>query len=230
MVTRTIAVVEDERDVRENYRDWLERQGYQVAAYADLTSARAGFATRLPDLVLLDVALGNEPEGGFDLCRELRARSATLPILFLSAHDSDLDRISGLRLGADDYLPKTVSLPFLQARIQALFRRLDVLLQTPAQEDVLRRGPLVLNGDTYQASWNGQALDLTLTEFWILRALAEHPGHVKKREQLLRDAQVVVEDNTITSHVKRLRRKFYSVDPHFDRIETVYGLGYRWRP
>ncbi|WP_255505394.1 response regulator transcription factor [Alkalisalibacterium limincola] len=126
-MTRTVAIVEDEPDLRENYAQALRRYGHAVLAFADRPSARDAFSLRLPDLVIIDIGLGDEPEGGFELCRELRARSATLPILFLTARDSDLDVISGLRLGADDYLGKDISLPQLTARVQALFRRLEAM-------------------------------------------------------------------------------------------------------
>ena len=130
-MSRSIAIVEDEPAIRENYADAFRREGYCVAGYADRESALIGFAGRLPDLVLIDVSLGAEPEGGFELCRELRARSATLPIIFLTARDSDLDAVSGLRLGADDYLTKDISLAHLLARVAALFRRVSALTEPP---------------------------------------------------------------------------------------------------
>jgi two-component system OmpR family response regulator len=136
--------------------------------------------------------------------------------------------VSGLRMGADDYLTKDASLPQLLARISALFRRADLLRESPASEETLERGPLTLDMKRFQATWGGAAVDLTLTEFWLVHSLARFPGHVKDREVLMRDAHIVVDDATITSHVKRMRRKFQMVDPAFAAIDAVYGMGYRW--
>jgi len=172
--------------------------------------------------------LGEDVDGGFTLCRELRVLSATVPILFLSARDSDFDIVSGLRIGADDYLTKDTSLPHLTARIAALFRRSDLVAAPVSSEDVLTRGKLTLDLKRLTAFWEGKRVELTLTEFWMVHALAKFPGHVKDRDGLMRDARIVVDDSTITSHVKRIRRKFATLDPAFDRIETVYGMGYRW--
>src|SRR5438876_5971478 len=227
-MTRRIAIVEDEPAIRENYTDVLRKQGYDVAAYANRLEALAAFRTRLPDLAVIDIGLADDVDGGFALCRELRSLSATLPIIFLSARDSDFDVVSGLRLGADDYLTKDVSLPHLIARIAALFRRSDLSSAPEASDDVLTRGVLTLDLKRLMAQWNGERVDLTLTEFWMVHALARFPGHVKDRDSLMRDARIVVDDSTITSHVKRIRRKFLAVDPKFDCIATVYGMGYRW--
>ena len=227
-MARRIALVEDDPTIRQNYADALARAGYEVAAFADRASASRSLATRLPDAAIIDVGLGAEIDGGFALCRELRARSALLPIVFLSARDSDFDIVSGLRLGADDYLTKDVSLPHLLARIAALFRRVEAAAEAPAAEDVLNRGKLALDARRMSATWEGRPLGLTVTEFWMVHSLAKHPGHVKDRDQLMRDAEMVVDDGTITSHVKRIRRKFLALDPAFAAIETVYGMGYRW--
>ena len=227
-MSRRIALVEDEPALRDNVADALRRQGYDVATFGNRVDALAAFRTRLPDLALIDIGLADDVDGGFALCRELRGASARLPIIFLSARDSDFDIVSGLRLGADDYLTKDTSLPHLAARISALFRRSDLLASPPASEDVLQRGALTLDVKRFIAQWNGRRVDLTLTEFWMVHALARFPGHVKDRDSLMRDARIVVDDSTITSHVKRIRRKFQAVDPAFDRIDTVYGIGYRW--
>jgi two-component system OmpR family response regulator len=227
-MSRRIALVEDDAAIRQNYVDALHRAGYEVEAFADRGTASRAMATRLPDLALIDVGLGDDIDGGFTLCRELRAASERLPIIFLSARDSDFDIVSGLRLGADDYVTKDVSLPHLLARIAALFRRADAAAQSPAAEDVLHRGRLALDGKRMLATWQGAAVALTVTEFWMVHSLARHPGHVKDRDQLMRDAEMVVDDGTITSHVKRIRKKFLAVDASFDAIETVYGMGYRW--
>ncbi len=227
-MSRQIAIVEDEDAIRENYAEAFRRQGYTVSAYADRQAALSRFRERLPDLALLDIGLGREAEGGFDLCRELRALSPGLPIIFLTARDSDLDTISGLRLGADDYLTKDISLSHLLARVAALFRRVDALRSPADADSVLERGHLTLDPDRMTCAWRQQAVGLTVTEFWIIHALVRFPGHVKSRDQLMEEANVVVDDSTITSHIKRLRRKFQALDPEFDCIDTVYAMGYRW--
>jgi two-component system OmpR family response regulator len=227
---RAIAIVEDEPAIRDNYAAAFTREGYSVQTYGNRKTALAAFQTRLPDLVVIDISLQDEPEGGFELCRELRGLSAELPIIFLTARDSELDAVSGLRLGADDFLTKDLSLPHLLARVNALFRRIDALRRPPAEEQVLRRGALSMDAERLQATWNGEVVLLSLTEFWIVHALARHPGHVKNRQQLMDAANVVLDDNTITSHIKRIRRKFQVLEPEFDCIQTVYGMGYRWVP
>ncbi len=221
-------MIEDEPAIRDNLRDALARQGFEVQTFGDRRAAQQVFASRLPELAIIDVGLADEPDGGFELCRWLRERAPALPILMLSARDSELDIVSGLRLGADDYVTKNVSLPHLLARVTALLRRADVTAQASAASEVIERGPLRLDVQRFQALWNQQPVDLTVTEFWMLHALARFPGHVKDRDSLMREANMVVDDHTITSYVKRLRRKFQSVDPGFDAIETVYGLGYRF--
>ena len=227
-MSRSIAIVEDEPAIRANYAEALTRQGYQVQVYATREAALAGFDRQLPDLALLDIGLEDDVDGGFELCRQLRGRSASLPIMFLTARDSDLDTISGLRLGADDYLTKDISLPNLCARIQAFFRRLDISATPASSEQLLHRGPLCIDKNRFLVSWHNQAIDLTLTEFWMVYTLARHPGHVKNRDQLMAEAKIVVDDATITSHIKRIRKKFQHVDHSFAAIDTVYGVGYRW--
>ena len=226
---RRIAIVEDDPVIRANYADVLSQHGYAVDAYGDRREALAACRSRLPDLVVLDIGLGDEVDGGFTLCRELRTLSGALPIIFLTARDSDFDTVSGLRMGADDYVTKSVSLPHLLARVSALFRRAELARDAGPGEDTLRRGPLTLDVNRFTVNWRGHNVDLTLTEFWMVHALAKFPGHVKNRDQLMSDAHIVVDDSTITSHVKRIRRKFTAVDPQFDCIDTVYGMGYRWR-
>ncbi len=225
---KLIAIVEDEPAMRANYADAFERNGFAVRAFANRRQAMQAFSSRLPDLAVIDISLEDEPEGGYELCRELRVLSPVLPIIFLTARDSEIDAISGLRLGADDYLTKDISLAHLVARVVALFRRIDALNRPTTAEQILRRGPLTLDAERLQASWNERVVPLSLTEFWIVHSLAEHPGHVKNRQQLMDAANVVLDDNTITSHVKRIRRKFVAVDAAFDAIHTVYGMGYRW--
>jgi two-component system OmpR family response regulator len=225
---KTIAIVEDEPALRDNYAAALARQGYQVKGYANRTTAMQAFRVRLPDLAIIDISLEDEAEGGFDLCRDLRALSAELPIVFLTARDSELDAVSGLRLGADDFLTKDVSMPHLAARVAALFRRIDALRRPGDAAEILRRGALAIDVEKMQTTWNGVPVVLSLTEFWIVHALAKNPGHVKNRQQLMDAANVVLDDETITSHIKRIRRKFISEDAGFDAIQTVYGMGYRW--
>jgi two-component system, OmpR family, response regulator len=227
-MSRRIAIVDDEPAIRANYADALRKQGYEVSAYGNRPDALAAFRTRLPDLAIIDIGLADDIDGGFTLCRELRALSPGLPIIFLSARDSDFDIVAGLRLGADDYLGKDVSLPHLLARIAALFRRSDLLAAPKASEEIVERGALTLDLKRLAARWAGKRVELTLTEFWMVHALAHFPGHVKDRDSLMREAKVVVDDSTITSHIKRIRRKFLEVDPAFDCIATVYGMGYRW--
>lgn len=225
---RRIAIVEDEATLRENYADALRKRGFDVRGFGDRVRAERAFHGELPDLVLIDIMLADEPEGGFALCRWLRGRSATLPIIFLTARDSDLDTVSGLRLGADDYLSKDISLEHLLARVVALFRRVDALREPTQRTRTLERGDLEISPERMTATWKSWPVALTVTEFWLLYSLVEHPGHVKSRSQLMQDANLVVDEPTITSHVKRIRRKFETLDSQFGAIETVYGMGYRW--
>ena len=227
-MSKRIAIVEDEKAIRENYASAFRREGYSVEMYEARRPALDAFDARLPDLVVIDINLKDDVEGGFELCRELRSRSADLPLIFLTARDSEFDIVSGLRLGADDYLTKDISLPHLMARVAALFRRLDVMKNPNSDDNRLSRGNLELDIDRMTVCWKDQPVGLTLTEFWMIHALARYPGHVKNRQQLMDAAQVVLDDNTITSHVKRIRKKFVAIDPNFESIETVYGMGYRW--
>jgi two-component system, OmpR family, response regulator len=228
--SKLVAVVEDEGAIRDNYLAGLRRHGYRVAGYGSRKEALAGFANRFPDLVIIDVSLGTEVEGGFELCRELRARSSQLPIIFLTARESELDAVSGLRLGADDYLTKRTSIEHLLARVAALFRRVEALRAGDAQAERIEQGSLALDRDRMTVQWKGTPVPLTVTEFWVVHALAQHPGHVRSREQLMAAANVVLDDGTVTSQIKRIRAKFASVDSAFDAIQTVYGMGYRWQP
>ncbi len=228
---KIIAVVEDEAALRDNYRGALERHGYHVICFADRPSAETHLYKSLPDLAIIDVGLGNDPEGGFELCRHLRHLAPKLPIIFLTARDSELDIISGLRLGADDYLTKDISLPHLMARINALLRRVETFRKTEALSETSKaqqQGSLTLDLDRIEAHWKGISVQLTVTEFWIVHALAAHPGHVKNRTQLMEAANTVLDDSTVTSHVKRIRKKFILLDDSFDCIKTVYAMGYRW--
>ena len=206
----------------------LAESGQSVELFEARKPAMEAFEARLPDLVVIDINLKDDVEGGFELCRSLRSQSTDLPIIFLTARDSEFDAVSGLRLGADDYLTKDISLPHLMARIAALFRRMDAMQKPVGESSSLKRGNLELDVDRMTVRWKDESVGLTLTEFWMVHALARYPGHVKNRQQLMDAAQAVLDDNTITSHVKRIRHKFVALDPAFGAIETVYGMGYRW--
>lgn len=227
-MSRRIAIVEDEAAIRENYADVLRKQGYEVQTFGNRKDAMAVFDTRLPNLAIIDIGLENEIDGGFKLCQSLRSLSDTLPIIFLTARDNDFDTVSGLRMGADDYLTKDISLPHLTARIAALFRRMDVIDQPPSPESLLHRGKLSLDVSRLTVQWENKPVPLTVTEFWMVHALTKFPGHVKSRQVLMQESKIFVDGSTITSHVKRIRRKFMQADENFDCIETVYGMGYRW--
>ena len=227
-MSRRVAVIEDEFALRENYADVLRKQGYTVQTFANRKDAMVVFEQRLPDLAIIDIGLEDEADGGFTLCRSLRSMSETLPIIFLTARDSDVDTVSGLRIGADDYLTKDISLPHLLARISALFRRLDAMREPVSDEAELQQGDLTMDAQRMVAKWKNKNLDLTVTEFWMVHALAKYVGHVKNRQQLMQESQMVVDDSTITSHIKRIRKKFVKIDSDFDCIDTVYGMGYRW--
>lgn len=226
---KNIALVEDDPAIRENYIVALKAQGYEVNAFEDRPTAAAAFDSQLPDLAIIDIGLKEEIEGGFLLCQQLRRLSQTLPIIFFTARDNDVDTISGLRMGADDYLTKDISIAHLLARIAALFRRTDLLAAPKQQHDEIRLGKLVVDTSRMTVNWDGTAVALTVTEFWMLHALIKHPGHVKSRQQLMDESRMVVDDTTITSHIKRMRKKFVQLDSTFDHIDTVYGMGYRWQ-
>ncbi|WP_166422066.1 proteobacterial dedicated sortase system response regulator [Paraglaciecola sp. 20A4] len=228
-MSQRIALVEDDLAIRENYAGALKKQGYDVICYPNRQQAEQGFAQRLPDLAIIDIGLQDEIDGGFMVCQQLRSLSKTLPIIFFTARDNDYDIICGLRMGADDYLTKDISLPHLLARIAALFRRVSLLNQPQLSEDVIQTGALSIDSKRMTVSWKEQGIELTVTEFWMLHAIAKYAGHVKSRQQLMDESKMVVDDSTITSHIKRIRKKFQQADSEFDRIETVYGMGYRWK-
>ena len=230
-----IALIDDEESLRETVSFALRRDGYRVELFADGLAAWQSFErgpAHLPDLVILDILMPRMD--GIELCRRLRALSERLPILFLSSKDDELDRVLGLELGADDYLCKPFSLRELVARVRVLLRRAarrDEPEGGPAAR-ILEAGPLHLDLNRYRARWREAAIPLTATEFTLLHALVRHPGHVKSRAQLLAEGyphDAYVSERTIDSHVKRLRKKLVEADAAFDALETVYGLGYRWR-
>lgn len=230
-VKQVIAVVDDEDNIRETLAFALRREGWDVVTFLDGAEAWQIFRDRLPSLAVLDITMPGMD--GLELCRRLRARSDTLPIIFLTSRDEELDRVLGLELGADDYLCKPFSMRELVARVKVLFRRLSFLENPEAhrEEEVLRCGLLELDLQRFLVRWQGRGVDLTVTEFMMLQSLVRHPGHVKSRKQLTREGypnDTYVSDRTIDTHIKRLRRKFEEVDPSFAAIETVYGVGYRW--
>ena len=230
-MSRTIAIVEDDADQRENFSDALISQGYSVQLYSNKQHALSGFQQSLPDLVILDIMLEDDIDGGFDLCKELRHLSPNLPIIFLTARDSDIDRVSGLRLDAWDYITKPVNLQFLAVRISSLFRIVSSLQSDADNPSALVLGDLEIDQNSMSISWKGLLLNLTLTEFWLIEALARNPGHVKTYEALMQTTrQSYVEKNTINGYVRRIRKKFKEIDSSFSMIQTVFGVGYRWQP
>ena len=231
---KQILLVEDELIICDNYAEAIRQHGYEVLTCQTKSEGIAIIDKHLPDLAILDIGLGDEVEAGFELCREIRTRSTVLPIIFLTARDSDLDMVSGLRLGADDYLSKDTSMSNLLARIAALFRRIDAQQLTENKGDQIVRGKLTVDVDRLRVEWDGKKIDLSLTEFWMVHSLANRVGHVKNKDQLMHDSyqkdrNQIVADNTITSHLKRIRKKFIEQDKNFNQIETVYGVGYRWK-
>jgi two-component system OmpR family response regulator len=224
----TIAVVEDERDQRENYVAALS-DSYRVGAYASRLEALVGMEREPPQLAILDVILGDEVDGGFELCRELLGRHPGLPIVFVSTRVDEISQISGLNLGAWDYIAKPVALPVLVQKV----RRLLWVAANPARSsdpaEVFEHGDLHVDVGRMRVSWQGQALDLTLTEFREVTALARRPGRVLDYAQLMEAAeQGVVTRNTVNTHIRNLRGKFKAVDPDFRQIATEYRVGYRW--
>jgi two-component system response regulator ChvI len=228
---KLVAVVEDEDTIRELVCLALGKEGYRTEAFDDGQRAWDAFVRALPDLVILDIGLPRLD--GLEICRRLRGRSETLPIIFVTSREEEFDRVLGLEIGADDYLCKPFSMRELMARVKALLRRASVATGTPPPgTPATRAGDLSLDADRYAAEWRGRAVRLTVTEFLLLEALARRPGHVKSRDQLLAAAyphDTTASDRTIDSHVKRLRKKFQDVDAAFDAIESVYGAGYRLR-
>lgn len=226
-----VAVVDDEENIRETIGWALEREGFRTLKFRDGQEAWEALERELPDLAILDILMPRMD--GLDLCRRLRGVSPELPIIFLTSKDDEIDRVVGLELGADDYLGKPFSMRELIARIRVLFRRV-ALSKAPddSEDERLEIGDLILDLRRYEVRWKADPVQLTVTEFMLLHALAKHPGFVKTREQLTREAyrfDNYVSERTIDSHIKRLRRKMEQADPGFDRIVTVYGVGYKYR-
>tara|TARA_A100001037_G_scaffold299919_1_gene326483 strand:+ start:2622 stop:3320 length:699 start_codon:yes stop_codon:yes gene_type:complete len=230
-MARTIAIVEDDPDQRANYADAITMKGYQVNAYANREEALEGFDEALPDLVILDIILGDEVDAGFQLCRDLLAKSPSLPVIFLTERINEIDKISGLRLGAWDYLPKPISLDYLAERISSLLRINEVRAENEEETSATakRIGDLVLDQDALLVSWRGHRIDLSGTEFRMLAKLVRMPGHAVSYETLMNATmQSLVTNNTINTHMRNIRKKFEKVDQGFASIKSEYGFGYRW--
>ena len=230
-MAKTIAIVEDDPDQRSNYTDAITKKGYEVRAYGSRDEALQGFDEQLPDLAILDIILGEEVDGGFQLCRDLLSRAPTLPVIFLTERIDEIDKISGLRLGAWDYLPKPISLDYLAERISSLLRINEARNQdTPDDDSSARKiGDLTLDEDALLASWKNERIDLSGTEFRMLAKLVRMPGHAVSYETLMNATmQSLVTNNTINTHMRNIRKKFEKVDPEFSCIKSEYGYGYRW--
>lgn len=226
----TVALVDDDRNILTSVSVALEAEGFAVRTYSDGGSALDGLNESPPDLAVLDIKMPGMD--GMELLGKLR-RTSQLPVIFLTSKDEELDEVLGLKMGADDYIRKPFSQRLLIERIRALLRRHELNARGGGGEegDVVSRGALVMDSARHSCTWKGQEVRLTVTEFLILQSLAQRPGHVKNRDQLMDSAyseNIYVDDRTIDSHIKRIRRKFKAVDKEFGAIETLYGLGYRF--
>jgi two-component system OmpR family response regulator len=221
-----IAIVEDDPQQREHYAVALRANGYRVSEYANREQAIHGFSRQLPDLAILDIILGNEVGGGFEVCRELKRLSPQIPVIFLTTRGDELDKIYGLQLGAWDYQTKPVSLDFLVTRVDSLFKIKQS--NTSHQAEVRVLGDIEMNPVTMCASWKHVAVELTPTEFDILAALLANPQGASIEDLVKATRQGLVEDNTINTHILHIRKKFKKVDPEFNCIKTRYGFGYCW--
>ena len=227
----TIALVDDERNILTSLGMALEAEGYKVRTYSDGAAALEALGEEPADLAILDIKMPRMD--GMELLEQLR-RQSNIPVIFLTSKDDEVDELLGLRMGADDYIRKPFSQRLLIERIRALLRRGELARErddTPAEPAVVR-GALILDPARHECSWGGARVELTVTEFLILKSLAHRPGHVKNRDQLMDAAygeHIYVDDRTIDSHIKRLRKKFKAVDSNFAQIETLYGVGYRYR-
>jgi len=228
----TIALVDDDRNILTSVSIALEAEGYRIMTYTDGASALDGFKTSPPDLAILDIKMPRMD--GMELLRRLRQKS-DMPVIFLTSKDEEIDELFGLKMGADDFIRKPFSQRLLVERVKAVLRRStskDGVNPKEADAKVLERGLLRMDPERHICTWKSEAVTLTVTEFLILQALASRPGVVKSRNALMDaayDDQVYVDDRTIDSHIKRLRKKFKSVDDAFDMIETLYGVGYRFK-
>ena len=230
LMKQTIALVDDDRNILTSVAMTLEQEGFQVRTYTDGESALHGITARPVDLAVLDIKMPRMD--GMELLQKLRSRSR-LPVIFLTSKDEEVDELMGLRLGADDYITKPFSQRLLLERIRALLRRHDRSADAvPVSGGIMVRGDLVLDETKHQCTWRGIDIQLTVTEFLLLKSLASRPGMVRSRDQLIDAAYgdtIYVDDRTIDSHIKRVRKKFRAGDDSFNRIETLYGIGYRFR-
>jgi two-component system OmpR family response regulator len=227
----TVGLVEDEDVIRDNYADFLQACGFGVHAFEDRASAASAFRVNRPDVAVLDVALGEERDGGLLLCSEIRRFSQTLPVIFLTCHDSEVDRISGLRVGGDDYISKDSSFEFLAVRIETLLERRKAILvgdSEAGRDTLLSVGPLTIDSQRTEVTWKGKPLRLSLTHYWMVLALASAPAHPKSAAELMWAASISVASNTVAAHIRSIRGHFREVDPDFDAIRTERGHGYRW--
>ncbi len=232
-MTHSIALVDDDRNILTSVSLTLEAEGFAVTTYTDGAEALRGLTTDPTDLAILDIKMPRMD--GMELLQKLREKSR-IPVIFLTSKDDEVDELLGLRMGADDYIKKPFSQRLLIERIRAILRRLDLAKQSSEPDSLsanaMVRGDLVLDPDRHLCTWGGQPVDLTVTEFLIIQSLAQRPGHVKSRDQLIDAAygeHIYVDDRTIDSHIKRLRKKFREVNKDFAEIETLYGVGYRYR-
>jgi len=229
---QTIALVDDDHNILTSVSLALEAEGYRINTYSDGVSALDGFKTTPPDLAILDIKMPRMD--GMETLRRLRQKS-DLPVIFLTSKEEQIDEVFGLKMGADDFIRKPFSQRLLAERVKAVLRRAsakDGIVPKEADSKVLERGQLRMDPERHTCTWKNQLVTLTVTEFLILQALASRPGVVKSRNALMDaayDDQVYVDDRTIDSHVKRLRIKFRARDVEFDMIETLYGVGYRFK-
>lgn len=230
----TIALVDDDRNILTSVSIALESEGYKVETYTDGTSALEGLNAKRPDLAIFDIKMPRMD--GMELLRRLR-QTSDLPVIFLTSKDEEIDELFGLKMGADDFIKKPFSQRLLVERVRAVLRRVAATPEVGSKNgepaaNTLERGQLLMDKERHTCTWNGKPVTLTVTEFLILYALAQRPGVVKSRDSLMDaayDDQVYVDDRTIDSHIKRLRKKFKVEDDDFDMIETLYGVGYRFR-
>ncbi len=227
-----IALVDDDRNILTSVSMTLEAEGFEVETYNDGQMALDAFNKRLPDMAVLDIKMPRMD--GMDLLQRLRQKSQ-MPVIFLTSKDDEIDEVLGLRMGADDYVKKPFSQRLLVERIRALLRRQDAIagedIEITEDTKVMERGYLTMDPLRHAVKWKGNDVSLTVTEFLLLQALAQRPGFVKSRDQLMDvayDDQVYVDDRTIDSHIKRLRKKMRTADAEFSAIETLYGIGYRY--
>ncbi len=229
---KNIALVDDDRNILTSVSIALEAEGYRIQTYTDGASALDGLKQNPPDLAIFDIKMPRMD--GMELLRRLRQKS-DLPVIFLTSKDEEIDELFGLKMGADDFIRKPFSQRLLVERVKAVLRRFSPKeVVGPKENDakVLERGLLTMDPERHTCTWKGEPVTLTVTEFLILQALAQRPGVVKSRNALMDaayDDQVYVDDRTIDSHIKRLRKKFKSVDQEFEMIETLYGVGYRFK-